>query len=133
MVAVGDCYSRRLCLTEKAMPDQQQRRRLKVPEQARRGELFTVKCLAEHDMETGIRVDQSTGAIVPRMIIRRVECRYNDELVFFADWFQGVSANPYLTFKLRATDSGPIEVRWIDDADHTTTAIATIEVVDDTG
>ena len=54
----------------------------------------------------------------------------NGRLVFWADWYSGVSANPYMAFKFRAEESGVIEVTWTDDYNSTTTARAEIEVVD---
>lgn len=105
-------------------------RLIKVPETVRRGEVFTVKTMAEHDMEPGVRMDPVTKVIYPRMIIARVECRYNERLVFWADWFSGVSANPFLAFDLRADESGTIEMTWIDDYNQPTTARAEITVTD---
>ena len=106
------------------------RRRLKVPKTAQRGEVVVIKSLAEHVMESGRRKHPETGEVLPRFIIKRVECRHNGVLVFFADWFTGVSANPYLSFKLRAVESGTVEVTWIEDDETTTSASAEIEVID---
>ena len=105
-------------------------RRLKVPKTAYRGEAFTVKTMAEHEMEPGVRMDPVSKVVYPRFIIAFVECRYNGKLVFKADWFSGVSANPYLAFKLRAEESGTIEITWIDDYNQPTYATAEITVLD---
>ncbi len=107
-----------------------ERRRLKVPKTAERGEVIEVKSLAEHIMESGRRRHFETGELLPRFIIKRVECRYSGELVFVADWFNGVSANPYLSFKLRAVDSGTVQVTWVEDDETATVASAEVEVVD---
>lgn len=112
------------------MAERERRRRLRVPETAAPGEIIQIKCLAEHVMESGRRKDRETGELVPRFLINRMECRYNGELVFFADWFNGVSANPYAAFKLRATASGTIEVTWIEDDGTVTTASRDIEVAE---
>ncbi len=106
------------------------KRRLKVPTSARRGEPFVVKTLAEHPMETGRRKHSDTGELVARSLIERLECRYNGQLVFFSDWFTGVSPNPYLTFKVRARDSGPVEITWIEDDGTKTTASSEILITD---
>lgn len=105
-------------------------RRLKVPKTARRGEIVTVKTLAEHEMEPGVRFDPKSLVVYPRFILNKVECRVNGRLVFWADWYSGVSANPYMAFKFRAEESGVIEVTWTDDYNSTTSARAEIEVVD---
>ena len=104
-------------------------RRLKVPETVRYGEVFTVKTLAQHEMEPGVRFDPKSLVVYPRFIINKVECRVNGRLVFRADWYSGVSANPYLAFKLRAEESGVVEVAWTDDYNSVTVARAEIEVV----
>ena len=104
-------------------------RRLKVPETVRYGEVFTVKTLAQHEMEPGVRFDPKSLVVYPRFIINKVECRVNGRLVFRADWYSGVSANPYLAFKLRAEESGVVEVAWTDDYNSVTAARAEIEVI----
>lgn len=104
-------------------------RRLKVPETARYGEIVTIKTLAEHRMEPGVRFDPRSLVVYPRFILNKVECRVNGRLVFRADWYSGVSANPYMAFKLRAEESGVIEVAWTDDYNAVTRATARMEVI----
>jgi sulfur-oxidizing protein SoxZ len=65
-------------------------------------------------METGLRYDDQ-GAIIPRKIINTFSCRYGDATVFSADFHESVSANPYIEFYIRATDSGPLEFIWEED------------------
>jgi len=109
-----------------------QKRRIKiVPDVARKGDIVTVKTLAEHEMEPGVRLDPVTLIVYPRFILNKLICRYNGRQVFVADWFSGVSANPYLAFKLRAEDTGTIEIEWVDDYNQSTFAHAAITVVDD--
>ena len=73
------------------MAERDRRRRLRVPKTAVPGEIIQIKCLAEHVMESGRRKHPETGELVPRFLINRMECRYNGELVFFADWFNGMT------------------------------------------
>ena len=84
------------------------------------GENVKIKTLAEHEMETGVRRDNITGVIYPRLIIQSVIAKYNGKIVFKANWFSGVSANPYLAFYITAKESGLIEIEWKDD--HATTS-----------
>ena len=84
------------------------------------GENVKIKTLAEHEMETGVRRDNITGVIYPRLIIQSVIAKYNGKIVFKANWFSGVSANPYLAFYITAKESGLIEIEW--KADHATTS-----------
>ena len=78
------------------------------------GELFQVKTLISHQMETGLRRDDK-GAVIPRKIINRFICRYNAAEVFGVDLHEAVAANPYFEFHLRATASGVLEFVWEED------------------
>ena len=95
-------------------------RRLKYKKIVKVGENVKIKTLAEHEMETGVRRDNITGVIYPRLIIQSVTSKYNGKIVFKANWFSGVSANPYLAFYITAKESGLIEIEWKDD--HATTS-----------
>lgn len=109
-----------------------QKRRIKIdPANAKRGEVVTVKTLIEHEMEPGVRFNPATMVVYPRFIVNKLICRYNGRKVFVSDWFSGVSANPFLSFKLRAEESGTIEIEWIDDYNASKFASAEITVTDD--
>jgi sulfur-oxidizing protein SoxZ len=101
--------------------------RLKVPKTASKGDIITVKSLISHPMETGLRKDKK-GNKIPRKIINKVICTYNDRKVLESDWYPAISANPYLAFNLRASESGTIAVTWIDDDGTKTTESAKITV-----
>ena len=108
------------------------RRRVKlVPDTARKGEVITVKTLAEHKMASGVRYVDDRAVVYPRFILNKMICRYDGEEIFVANWGSGISANPYLAFKLRAEASGTIEIEWIDDDGHSTFALTALTVVDD--
>ena len=109
-----------------------QNRRLKVsPNPAKKGEIVTVRALAEHEMEPGVRMDPVTLIVYPRFILNQFICRYNGATVFESDWYSGVSANPYLSFDLRAERSGLIEIEWVDDYNSSTYAVTELFVEDD--
>ncbi|TWO67000.1 thiosulfate oxidation carrier complex protein SoxZ [Caenimonas sedimenti] len=82
-----------------------------MPPSARKGEVIEVRALIAHPMETGYRPG-ADGRVLPRDIIRRFTCRYNGEVVFAAELYQAVSANPYLSFHALVTDSGSLEFEW---------------------
>lgn len=84
---------------------------IQVPERARRGELIELRATIAHPMETGYRPG-ADGRPLPRDILRQFHCRYNGTLVFSAELHPSVSANPYLAFFLRASDSGTLEFEW---------------------
>ena len=89
--------------------------RVKVPASVAKGEVFQVKTLISHKMESGQRKDKKTGEKIPRMIINSFVCTYNGEEVFTCDWHPAISANPYMAFYVRAAESGTLDFKWIDD------------------
>ena len=111
----------------------QEQRKLKYKKVVQKYELVKVKTLAEHQMETGVRRDEKTGVIYPRLIIYKVTARYNGKIVFKANWFSGVSANPYLAFYFKASESGLIEIEWEDDYAKSTFKRGYIKVMDKEG
>ncbi len=108
-------------------------RKLKFKQIVNKGDLVKVKTIAEHEMESGVRRDEKTGVIYPRLIIYNVTARYNGKIVFKANWFSGVSANPYLAFYFKADRSGLIEIEWEDDYSKSTYKRGYIKVLDDKG
>ena len=77
---------------------------LNAPKQVRKNEPFQVKLLISHPMESGHRRD-AMGLAIPRDIVNRVTCRLGEELVFEAQLFPAISANPFLAFSAVATTS----------------------------
>ena len=80
----------------------------------RRATLVEVKALVSHVMETGQRKD-SAGNAIPRKILNKFTCTVNGKQVFAADFEPAISANPYIQFKFKAQESGPVVLTWIDD------------------
>ena len=104
---------------------------INVPASARPGEVIEVRTLIAHSMETGYRPG-ADGKVVPRDLIRRFSCTYDDgsskELVFSAELFPAVAANPYLAFFVAVTASGTLRFTWEGDNGFTQTETATIRV-----
>jgi sulfur-oxidizing protein SoxZ len=82
--------------------------------EAKKGDLVEVKALVSHIMETGQRKD-SKGEVIPRKILNKFTCTVNGKEVFSADFEPAVAANPYIQFKFKATESGPVVLTWTDD------------------
>lgn len=99
-----------------------------APARVTRGDVFEVRLLVQHAMESGHRAD-SGGRLLPRDIIRRVDCTLAGQLVFAADLHAAVAANPYLSFTLRATQSGALVVRWRGDNGFEHRETVNVEVV----
>ena len=102
--------------------------RVIVPPHVKRGEVFEVRVLIQHGMETGYRRDLE-GRRVTRNILHSLVCRYNGVEVFRADLHPAVSANPLVTFTTVATESGTLEFRWTGDNNFSVTQTAAISVV----
>ena len=102
--------------------------RVKAPDTVKKGEVFEVKCLVSHVMETGQRKDRKTGEIIPRMIINKFVATYNGNEVFSADWHPAISANPFMSFYMKVEESGELQLTWIDDKGEKITATHKITV-----
>ncbi len=88
--------------------------RVRIPAQAKPGEIIEIKTLISHDMESGQRKD-SAGKPIPRKIINAFTAKFNDKVIFEATWYPAVSANPYQSFFFKATESGEFVLVWKDD------------------
>ena len=101
--------------------------RVKVPKTASKGDVLEIKTLITHKMESGQRKDKK-GQKIPRMIINKFTCTYNNKVVFESDWHPAISANPYMAFYVKAEESGEIVVKWVDDSGATFEKSASITV-----
>ena len=101
---------------------------INAPKTAKRGEVIEIRTTIGHPMETGYRPDDN-GKILARDIIKKFSCRYNGELVFSAELFSAVAANPYLAFNTVATDSGTLALTWEGDNGFSQTETLTLTVV----
>ncbi len=87
---------------------------ISVPKAVKRGQVFEIKTLISHRMETGFRAD-AKGQLVPRDIIQRFTCTYNGVEVFNLKLSPAIAANPFISFFTVATESGTIALRWTGD------------------
>jgi len=101
--------------------------RLRIPAEAKKGEIIQIKTLVSHIMETGFRKD-ANGKIIPRKIINSFVCTFNGKEVFRADLEPAIAANPYFEFTIKAEESGTFAFAWTDDDGTVTTAEQSITV-----
>lgn len=91
------------------------RARITMPRSAKRGEIVEIRTLIAHPMESGYRPGED-GRVLPRDLIRHFSCHYEDErgdeLVFSAELFPAVAANPLISFYTVATASGTLRFSW---------------------
>ena len=95
--------------------------------EATKGDIVEVKALVQHVMETGQRKD-AQGQVIPRKILNKFTCTVAGRQVFAADFEAAISANPYIQFKFKATESGPVVLTWTDDDGSTITGEERITV-----
>jgi len=88
--------------------------KVRVPAEAKSGEVIEIKTLISHDMESGLRKDPS-GALIPRKLINKFIAKFNGKEFLSVDWYTAVSANPFQSFYYRAKESGTFEFIWKDD------------------
>jgi sulfur-oxidizing protein SoxZ len=100
---------------------------ISVPPKATRGEAVEIKTLISHPMESGYRVG-ANGTLIPRDIITRFTCRYNDEEVFRAELSPAIAANPFLTFFVAAAESGTLRFDWTGDNGFSASETAALTV-----
>ena len=100
---------------------------INAPSTAKRGEVIEIRATIGHPMETGFRPGDD-GKTLPRNLIKRFSCRYNGELVFSAELFSAVAANPYLAFHTVALESGTLALTWEGDNAFTQTENLTLTV-----
>lgn len=86
----------------------------RVPAKAKKGEIIEIKAQVTHDMETGQRKD-AAGKVIPRRIINKFVCTWNNDVVVSSDWHTAMSANPFVSFFALATESGKIKLAFTDD------------------
>jgi sulfur-oxidizing protein SoxZ len=82
-----------------------------APAAAKAGEVVEVRATIQHAMETGYRL-ASDGSPLPRDLVRRLEARFEGQLVFGAELHAAISANPYVAFHLRLPGPGTLTVQW---------------------
>lgn len=101
--------------------------RVRLPAQAKAGEIIEIKTLISHEMESGQRKD-SAGKTIPRRIINKFTAAFNGVVVFEAIWHPAISANPYQSFFYKAAQSGEFKFTWKDDdgSEYTSTNKLTV-------
>jgi len=101
--------------------------RIKLPKEAKKGEVIEIKTLIAHVMETGLRKD-ADGKVIPRKIINKFTCEFNGKPVFSANLEPAIAANPYMQFYAKVEESGTFKFTWTDDDGTVTTAEEKITV-----
>ena len=89
--------------------------RVRLPAQARVGEVIEIRTLISHIMETGLRRN-AEGQVIARDIIKRFEAKFDGQTIFAMDLAPSISANPYIAFPFKVERAGSFEFSWTNDA-----------------
>jgi sulfur-oxidizing protein SoxZ len=101
--------------------------RVRLPAQAKVGDIIDIRTLVSHSMETGQRRDQQ-GNLIPRDIIKRFVARFDGQEIFAMDLATAISANPYIAFPFKVEKAGTFEFVWINDANEERKATSELRV-----
>lgn len=100
---------------------------IKVPRTAKRGEIIEISTLIGHPMESGFRPGDD-GKRLPRNIIQRFTCHYDEVQIFAAELSSAIAANPLIVFHTVATASGTLRFSWEGEQDFRHSESVTITV-----
>lgn len=82
--------------------------KIRVPGTIKKGETISVMALVVHPMETGMRKGKD-GKPIPAYFINDVDVFYGSERITHLDWTIAVSANPFISFYLKAEKKAPLK------------------------
>ena len=88
--------------------------RLTWPSNIKTGDVVKLRLLIQHPMETGYLQD-FTGHYIPRNVIQWIKATYDQKEVFYVQTSSGIAANPFFEFYIKASVTGLIVVKWLDD------------------
>jgi sulfur-oxidizing protein SoxZ len=74
------------------------------------GDIVKVDFMAMHPMESGMRKDKDTGAIVPAHYINEVNFFFNDKAITKMVTWESLSVNPVLSISLKVSGAGTLKV-----------------------
>jgi len=84
------------------------------PRRYKKGQLVRIDSVIMHPMNTGFQKDKKTGKIIPADYIDTIEVFYGGEKITTIKTTQSVSANPYISFYLKADKEAPLKIVWKD-------------------
>ena len=94
--------------------------RIRLPENARVGEVIEIKTMIAYPMETGTRRNND-ASLVPRFLLHTFEVKFAGREVFRASLHTGTAANPFISFFMKVSGPGEFEFTWIEDGGNKTT------------
>ncbi len=87
--------------------------KIRVPNAIKKGDVIPVQVLVSHPMETGMRKNKD-GSVIPAYYINDVDVFYGTDRITHCDWTIAVSANPFMTFYVKADKAAPLKIVYKD-------------------
>ncbi len=84
------------------------------PRRYKKGDLVRIDSVIMHPMNTGLVKNKKTGKIIPADYIDTVEVYYGGEKITSFKLTGSVSANPFLSFYIKADKEAPLKMVWKD-------------------
>ena len=80
------------------------------PKDYKAGDIVKVDFMAMHPMETGMRKDKDTGALIPANYIDEVKFLFNDTLITKMVIWESLSVNPVMSISFKVPGEGTLKV-----------------------
>lgn len=80
-----------------------------------------IKSLIRHPMESGARMNQSTGKPYPMKLIQSVDVTVAGNKVVDAQWSANISTNPYMHINVAANKGDEVIINVVDNTGETGT------------
>lgn len=92
-----------------------------------KGGVAEIKSLIRHPMESGARMDQSTGKPFPMKVIQEVTVSVNGAKVVDAQWSANISTNPYMHVNIAAKAGDEVKIDVKDNTGETGSETLTLK------
>ncbi len=80
------------------------------PKDYKAGDVVKIDFMAIHPMESGMRKDKDSGALIPAHYINEVNFFFNDKLLTKMITWESLSVNPVLSISYKVTGAGTLKV-----------------------
>jgi len=74
------------------------------------GDIVKIDFMAMHPMETGMRKNKDTGALIPANYIDEVKFMFNDTLITKMVIWESLSVNPLMSISFKVPGTGTLKV-----------------------
>ncbi|WP_297889153.1 thiosulfate oxidation carrier complex protein SoxZ [Sulfurihydrogenibium sp.] len=98
------------------------------PKEYKKDDIVRVDSVIMHPMDTGLMKDKESGKYIAAHYITNVEVYYGDEKITWMELSGSVSANPFISFYVKATKTAPLKIVWKDNKGEVTEKVIDIKV-----